>query len=86
MRLTVVSQATILALVGIVFGVPLGILVGRFVWHSVATSTPLHYVAPLAVLILLVIGPAAILVCNALAALPAHRAARLQAAEVLRTE
>ena len=75
-RFTVVSQATILALVGILFGVPLGVLVGRFVWHSVANSTPLHYVAPFALLILLVIGPAAILVCNGLAALPARAAPR----------
>ena len=85
-RLTIVWQATTLALVGIVFGVPLGMLLGRAIWRSVADSTPLKYVPPVALVALLLVGPAAIVLANMLAALPARRAARLRAAEVLRTE
>ncbi len=85
-RFTIVGQATTLAVVGLVFGVPLGLLVGRAIWHNVATSTPVEYVAPLAVVALVAVVPAALLIANALAACPARRAARLRAAEVLRAE
>jgi hypothetical protein len=85
-RLTVVAQATTLALVGLVFGLPLGLLAGRAIWHNVATSTPVVYVPPLAAAALVLAVPAALLIANALAAWPARRAARLRAAEVLRTE
>ncbi len=71
---------------GLAVGMPLGLLAGRAIWHSVATSTPVRYVPPLAVVVLVVIVPAALLIANALAAWPARRAARLHAAEVLRTE
>ena len=85
-RLTVVAQATTLALVGLVFGLPLGLLAGRAIWHNVATSTPVEYVPPLAAAALVLAVPAALLIANALAAWPARRAARLRAAEVLRSE
>jgi ABC-type lipoprotein release transport system permease subunit len=85
-RLTVVWQATTLALVGLAFGVPMGLLAGRAMWHNVATSTPVVYVPPLEVVVLVIVVPAALLIANALAAWPARRAARLRAAEVLRAE
>jgi ABC-type lipoprotein release transport system permease subunit len=85
-RLTVVSQATTLALVGLGFGVPMGLLAGRAMWHNVATSTPVEYVPPLEVVVVVIVVPAALLIANALAAWPARRAARLRAAEVLRAE
>jgi ABC-type lipoprotein release transport system permease subunit len=44
------------------------------------------YVAPMALLALVLIAPAALIVANLLAALPGRRAARLRPAEVLRTE
>jgi ABC-type lipoprotein release transport system permease subunit len=64
----------------------LGLLAGRALWHNVATSTPVKYVPPIAILVLVAVVPAALLIANALAAWPARRAARLRAAEVLRTE
>ena len=79
-------QATTLAAVGLVVGVPLGVALGRVAWRVVAEATPMVYVAPLAVLALLLVVPVALLVANLLAALPGHRAARLRPAEVLRTE
>ena len=85
-RLVVVTQATLLALVGILFGVPLGLALGRVLWHAAADMTPLAYHPPLAALALLLVVPLALLAANLLAAWPARRAARLHAGQILRTE
>jgi len=85
-RLVVVTQATVLALVGLLFGVPLGLALGRTVWRVVAEYTPLQYAAPLAFWALVLIGPLALLVCNLLAAWPGQQAARLRISHILRTE
>jgi hypothetical protein len=79
-------QATTLAAVGLVVGVPLGMALGRLAWRAVADATPMIYVAPLAVLALALAVPVALTVANLVAALPGQRAARLRPAEVLRTE
>jgi MacB-like periplasmic core domain/FtsX-like permease family len=47
-RLVVTTPATVLALIGLVFGVPLGIALGRTLWRVVADGTPLAYHPPLA--------------------------------------
>ncbi len=47
-RLAIVWQSTLLAIVGLVVGVPLGIVVGRYLWRQIVDSFPLVYVAPLA--------------------------------------
>jgi ABC-type lipoprotein release transport system permease subunit len=85
-RWVVITQATVLALVGLIFGVPLGLAVGRSVWRLVADYTPVQYVPPIAVWALLVIAPAALVIANILAAWPGQRAARLRIAHILRTE
>jgi hypothetical protein len=82
----VLWQATTVAVVAVVLGVPLGIAVGRWAWRWVANATPLLYVAPVAALAIATAIPAALLLANAIAALPARRAARLRPAEVLRAE
>jgi ABC-type lipoprotein release transport system permease subunit len=82
----IVWLATTVAVVGVIVGIPLGIVVGRLAWRWIAHRTPLLYVAPLATVAVIVIAPAVLVVANALAALPARRAARLRTAEVLRTE
>jgi hypothetical protein len=79
-------QATTLVALGLVLGVPLGLALGRVAWRSVATAIPMVYVAPMALLALVLITPAALILANLLAALPGRRAARLRPAEVLRTE
>ncbi|HEX4493480.1 MAG TPA: ABC transporter permease [Acidimicrobiia bacterium] len=78
--------ATTVGIIGVVVGVPLGIVAGRLAWRWIADRTPLLYVAPLATVAVVVIAPAVLVVANSLAALPARRAARLRTAEVLRTE
>ncbi|MDQ2749299.1 MAG: FtsX-like permease family protein [Actinomycetota bacterium] len=85
-RWVVVTQATVLAAIGLLFGVPLGLGAGRTVWRVVADYTPLQYVAPMAVWAMLLAVPVALLIANVLAAWPGHRAARLRIAQVLRTE
>jgi FtsX-like permease family len=84
--LVVITQASLLALIGLAFGVPLGLALGRRLWRQVAETTPLAYHPPLAVWALLLIVPAGLLVANLLAVWPGHRAAGLRSGQVLRTE
>jgi hypothetical protein len=85
-RMVVVTQASVLTLAGLAFGVPLGVALGRGTWRVVAGFTPLAYHPPLAVWALLLVGPAALLAANLLAAWPGEQAARLRTAHVLRRE
>ncbi|WP_205856484.1 ABC transporter permease, partial [Phytoactinopolyspora endophytica] len=85
-RGVVVTQATVLALVGLVVGVPLGVALGRTVWRYVADTTPLFYAPPTALLALLLGIPVALLAVNLLAAWPGHRAASMRVGHVLRAE
>jgi hypothetical protein len=82
----IASLAATVSVIGLVIGVPLGIAAGRLSWRWVATRTPLLYAAPLATVAVLISIPATLLLANALAALPARRAARIPTAEVLRAE
>jgi hypothetical protein len=85
-RLVVVTQATLLALIGLAFGIPLGVATGRTLWRAAAGITPLAYHTPAALWALVLIAPVALVVANLLAGWPGHRAARLRTAEILRTE
>lgn len=85
-RWVVVTQATVLAAVGLVVGVPLGVALGRTVWRVVAENAPLHYQPPIAVWALLLTAPLAVLVANLLAAWPGRLAARLRIGHTLRAE
>ena len=42
-RLVIVTQATLLAVIGLAFGIPLGIALGRTLWRAAADMTPLAY-------------------------------------------
>ena len=55
-------------------------------WRWVAGYTPVQYLPPTPLLVLLLIGPLAILLVNVLAVLPARRSALTQVAAVLRAE
>jgi ABC-type lipoprotein release transport system permease subunit len=85
-RAVVLTQATVLALIGLVVGIPLGVALGRTVWRYVADTTPLFYVPPAALLAVLLAIPVALLAANGLAAWPGHRAASLRVGHVLRAE
>jgi hypothetical protein len=85
-RGVVVTQASVLALVGLAAGIPLGVALGRTLWRYVSDATPLFYVAPVALLTLLLVVPLALLIANLLAAWPGQRAATLRVGQVLRAE
>jgi ABC-type antimicrobial peptide transport system permease subunit len=79
-------QATTIALVAVAIGIPLGIAGGRWAWTIFADELGIvpEPVFPLVQILLVV--PAAILVANLIAAVPATLAARTPVAVVLRTE
>ncbi len=85
-RASVAWQATTIAALGVLLGVPLGVAAGRVVWRAVADSTPMFFVAPDDVGGALLVVALAFLVANALAAWPARAAARTPPAEILRVE
>jgi predicted lysophospholipase L1 biosynthesis ABC-type transport system permease subunit len=84
-REAVAVQATTYSLLALVFGIPLGVVLGRWVWR-LATDALGIVVAPSLPLALLVLVPAAIVSVNALAALPGRVAARIQPAVALRAD
>jgi hypothetical protein len=85
-RLVVMTQASVLALVGLALGIPLGLAVGRAIWRVVADFTPLAYYPPLSVWALALIAPVTLLAANLLAIWPGYRAARLRPGRILRGE
>ncbi|MEA2400310.1 MAG: putative transport system permease protein, partial [Thermoleophilaceae bacterium] len=85
-RVTVVSQATTLAVVGVCAGIPLGILGGKLAWHWVADSMPLVYAGPLALVAVLVAIPATVALVNAAAIWPGRSALRRRPGAALRVE
>jgi hypothetical protein len=80
------SQGTTIALVGLVVGIPLGLVIGRTAWSEVASSVPLAVVRPLAVVLTLLVIPLGILLVNLLAWWPGRRLGHLHPAEELRSE
>jgi len=85
-RLAVLTQGIVLATVGLVFGIPLGLAAGRTLWRIFADYAPLEYAPPPAAQLLAVVGPLAIVTAALLAARPGRQAARLRIADVLRAE
>jgi predicted lysophospholipase L1 biosynthesis ABC-type transport system permease subunit len=85
-RATVAWQASTVAAVGLVIGIPLGLLVGAYVWHRVADELGVSTDRTWPVLAIAVLCVGALLAVNLIAALPARRAARTRPAVVLRSE
>jgi FtsX-like permease family len=83
---TVAWQATTLATVALLIGVPLGVAAGRWAWLLVnrGLGTPAGPVTP--TLAVLTVVLATVLVANLVAALPARAAAATRPAVVLRSE
>jgi ABC-type lipoprotein release transport system permease subunit len=85
-RAVVAWHATTIGLIGLAFGIPLGIVTGRLVWQVISDAMPLKYVAPGGVVVLFLIAPVTLLLVNLAALWPARAALHRQPAAVLRTE
>jgi ABC-type lipoprotein release transport system permease subunit len=86
LRATIAWQATVAGVAGVVVGVPLGIVIGRWLWTLFAryiNAVPEPTVPALSVI---VVSVCALLLVNIVAALPARIAARVSTAQVLRGE
>jgi hypothetical protein len=84
-RATVAWQATAIAGVGLVVGLPLGLIAGRWAWllfAGRAAIVPAPVISPLTLLAI----PVVLALANLIAAIPARTAARTQPAMVLRAE
>jgi FtsX-like permease family len=79
-------QATTVAAIGLLVGLPLGLGIGRFAWNVFAEDLGVVPEAITPVGLTALVVPAAIVLANLIAALPAQTAARTQPALVLRAE
>jgi ABC-type lipoprotein release transport system permease subunit len=79
-------QASVIAIVGLAIGVPLGVIAGRWGWSAVTSRVPLVDVAPLSVLVVLLAVPIVLVAGNFIAVYPARIVARARPAEALRSE
>jgi ABC-type lipoprotein release transport system permease subunit len=86
MRGAVAWQASVLAGLAVVVGIPLGVAAGRWLWTGYAESLGVIPVAVVAWLPVLLAAPIALALANLIAIWPARSAARTPAAEVLRAE
>jgi hypothetical protein len=83
---TVVWQATTLAVLALLVGLPVGVAVGRWAWVLVADRLGVVPVSVVPALVLALVALATVLVANLVAAVPAWMAARTRPAIVLRAE
>jgi FtsX-like permease family len=85
-RSTVTWQSLAIVAVGLIVGVPAGLVVGAWTWRRIASTmgTPLDVSVP-AVTMLATVA-AAVVAAGVAAIAPAHRSAQLRAVDVLRIE
>ena len=83
---TVAWQATTLAAVGLIVGIPLGLLIGNQVWDAVANGLGITPGATIPTLALVLMAVGALVVANLIAFFPARAAGRTPAAVALRAE
>jgi len=82
---TVAWQATTLAIVGIVVGIPLGVIAGQAVWRTFANNMGAVPVSVMPIWLIAVLGVGVVVVANVIAIAPALVATRSKPGELLRT-
>ena len=83
---TVAWQATVAALVGIVVGIPLGIVAGRWLWDLFARQIYAVPYPTVSVPSIALVALGTVVLANVVAAVPARNAARTPTALMLRAE
>jgi predicted lysophospholipase L1 biosynthesis ABC-type transport system permease subunit len=83
---TVAWQASSVALVALVVGVPVGIAAGRWTWNLFAGNVGVVPEPAVPLLAALLVVPITVVAANVVAALPARAAGRVQPGSVLRSE
>lgn len=83
---TIAWQATVDALVGILFGIPIGIIAGRELWTVFAQNINAVSDPTVPVLAVVIVGLGTLVFTNLVAVLPGRNAARTSTALVLRAE
>ncbi|MEX1144339.1 MAG: hypothetical protein WEE69_03435, partial [Acidimicrobiia bacterium] len=78
--------ASTIAVLGALVGIPLGVVLGKIAWGLVAESLGVATDAAVGAVAIVAVVPAALLVANALAVIPARAAARTPPAVALRAE
>ena len=86
MRVAVVVQAATLAVVGLLVGMPLGLVIGRTAWSVVASGLGVATTPSAPVLALVALVPLTLVAAALVGLLPARSAARLRTAEALAAE
>jgi hypothetical protein len=79
-------QVTVVAIVGVVIGVPVGILAGRAGWRIVSAQLGVEWSTAVPMVIVTVLAVGALLLANIVALGPGLRARRARPAAALRTE
>jgi ABC-type lipoprotein release transport system permease subunit len=85
-RTTIAWQATILATVGLLIGLPTGLIAGQEVWRLIANNLGVTNTSTIPTLALAVVIPSTIALVNLLAYFPARTAAHTRPAVILRSE
>lgn len=83
---TVAWQATTCALVGVVLGIPVGIVLGRWLWTLFARGISAVPYPTVPVLSIVLVGLGALVFANLIAMLPGRVAGATATAELLRSE
>jgi hypothetical protein len=83
---TIGWQATTLAFTAVLFGVPLGVVAGRWAWTALARQLGVQPEPVTPVALVLLVAPAMLLVAKVVSLVPARFAARTRPALVLRSE
>jgi ABC-type antimicrobial peptide transport system permease subunit len=85
-RATLAWEATTLAVVGLLVGLPAGIILGRLAWSAVSHNLGIGTDVVLPVLALGLVVPSTLLLVNLVAYVPARAAAKTRAVAALAAE